>query len=69
MIKYGLRGAPGDAAITRWRTRTNQLIAQGEGNESAGRTAAAEIFPDFETHFYASEADDILSLLNAAGNR
>jgi len=69
MIKYGLRTSPNDALIAQWRIRTNQLIAGGIEGERAGRTAAAEIFPDFKTHVYASEADDISSLLDAAGNR
>jgi len=69
MIKYGLRGAPSDTLVAQWRIRTNQLIAAGISGEQAGRTAAAEIFPDFNTHVYASEADDISSLLDAAGNR
>jgi hypothetical protein len=69
MIKYGLRAGPNDTLISQWRVRTNQLIAGGIEGERAGRTAAAEIFPDFQTHVYASEADDISSLLDAAGNR
>ena len=69
MIKYGLGAYPSDTLIAQWRIRTNQLIAQGVADERAGRTAAAETFADFETHVYASEADDISSLLDAARNR
>lgn len=69
MIKYGLPDAPTETTIRIWRIRTNQLIAEGRGREQAGRAAAAETFPGFETRVYASEADDIISLLDAAGNR
>lgn len=69
MIKYGLPSAPSDSLIALWRTRTNLLIAEGTQREAAGRTAAAKTFSGFETHVYASEADDISSLLDAAGNR
>lgn len=69
MIKYGLPDYPSDPSIRLWRTRTNQLIAEGNGREAAGRKAASETFVGFETRVYASEADDITSLLDAAGNR
>lgn len=69
MIKYGLPSAPLDSLITLWTTRTNQLIREGTQPEAAGRTAAAAIFTGFQTHVYASEADDITSLLDAARNR
>lgn len=69
MIKYGLPGHPNETEISTWRDRTNQLIALGRDREEAGRAAAKETFTGFETHVYASEADDILSLLDAAGDR
>ena len=69
MIKYGLPGHPTETEISTWRIRTNQLIALGTAKESAGRAAAKEIFTGFETRVYASEADDIISLLDAAGDR
>jgi len=69
MIKYGLPDAPNETAIRVWRIRTNQLIAEGSLREAAGRKAAIESFVGFETRVYASEADDIISLLDAAGNR
>lgn len=68
-IKYGLPGEPSDSAIRLWRIRTNQLIAEGREREAAGRVAAAESFTGFQTKVYASEADDISSLLDAAGGR
>ena len=68
MIKYGLPNAPSSDLITRWRTVTNSLIGQGFSAESSGRSAAKQIFPGFETRFYASEADDIVTRLDAAGN-
>lgn len=69
MIKYGLPDAPTETAIRVWRIRANQLIAEGSLRETAGRKAAIESFVGFETRVYASEADDIISLLDAAGNR
>lgn len=69
MIKYGLPSEPNDTLITQWRIRTNQLIAGGTLRETAGRTAAVETFTGVGTHVYASEADDITSLLDAARNR
>lgn len=69
MIKYGLRQAPDDNLIARWRMLTSTLIAEGSTAEDAGSAAAKQIFPGYQTVFYASEADDIVSLLNAAGDR
>lgn len=69
MIKYGLREAPDDNLIARWRMLTRTLIAEGKSAEVAGSTAAQQIFPGYQSVFYASEADDIVSLLNAAGDR
>lgn len=69
MIKYGLPREPEDSLIQRWVTLTEQLIAQGRGREEAARSAAATVFPGFETCKYASVADDIESLLDAAKRR
>lgn len=69
MIKYGLRGAPSSELSDRWVQLTESLIRQGNSAESAGRIAASQLFPDFETHVYASEADAISSLLDAARDR
>ncbi|WP_300535770.1 hypothetical protein [uncultured Mameliella sp.] len=66
-IKYGLARDPSAEVIERWRQRTNALIRQGVAPEAAGRQAAQLIFPDFKTHFYASEADTISYLLDQLG--
>lgn len=68
-IKYGLPSEPSDPTIRLWRIRANQLIAEGKAREDAGQTAAAETFVGVGTRVYASEADDISSLLDAAGDR
>ncbi len=68
-IKYGLRNDPAQDLVRRWVQTTESLIRAGEARERAGRVAASEIFPDFNTMVYASEADDIESLLDAAKDR
>jgi hypothetical protein len=69
MIKYGLPREPDENLISRWVALTEQMIAQGRGRDEAARSAAATIFPGFETCKYASVADDIESLLDAAKRR
>jgi hypothetical protein len=69
MIKYGLPDYPNDASIRLWRVRTNQYIVEGNDGETAGRKAASDTFAGFDTRIYRSEADDIVSLLDAARNR
>lgn len=68
-IKYGLRGDPSDQLISKWVAEVTRLKNAGFSSEDAGSRAAAAVFPDFQTHFYASVADDIESLLDAARNR
>ena len=69
MIKYGLGGGPSQALSDQWVQLTDALIRQGFSAEEAGRRAAAQTFPDFETHVYASEADTITSLLTRAKDK
>lgn len=69
MIKYGLPSAPPKELIDRWLRVTENLIGRGLTREDAGHSAAEVIFPGFQTHFYASEADDIETLLRAARRR
>lgn len=69
MIKYGLPREPDENAISQWVALTERLIEQGRGRDEAARSAAATIFPGFETCKYASVADDIESLLDAAKRR
>ena len=68
MIKYGLPRAPSDELVAQWKTATEKLINDGYAAESSGNAAAKQIFPGYNTHVYASEADDISSLLDAAGD-
>lgn len=69
MIKYGLPSAPPKELIDRWLVSTENLIKQGYSREAAGSAAAKVIFPGCGTHLYASEADDIETLLSAARRR
>lgn len=69
MIKYGLPSAPDQAAIDRWVAEVLRQEAQGYRGEEGGRRAASRVFVGFETHKYASVADDIEALLDAAKGR
>ena len=63
-IKYGLGVYPEAEEIRRWYRRTQEFIKKGQtGEEEAGQQAAAEVFRDFKTHVYKSEADTIAYLL------
>lgn len=68
-IKYGLPNDPSDAEVQRWLARVGELVGRGIDRETAGRTAAAEIFKGVGTCKYASVADDIEAILNAARRR
>jgi hypothetical protein len=65
-IKYGLRRDPEAAQVEAWARRTRELIKRGSKPDEAGASAAKELFPDYRTHVYASEADTLLTLLEAA---
>lgn len=62
-IKYGLRDNPSQLQITEWARRTREFQLAGVKSEDAGNRAAALVFRDYKTHFYASEADVIEMLL------
>jgi len=68
-IKYGLQNSPNEQQIEQWTSLVDTLILSGVSKEDAGARAAKQIFPDFNTMVYASEADDIEALLAAARNR
>jgi hypothetical protein len=65
-IKYGLRNNPTDAQVSTWASQTRQYINTGMEREAAGAAAAKLLFPDYRTHHYASQADEIEALLRAA---
>jgi hypothetical protein len=69
MIKYGLAGHPSESRIADWVTRTQTYINRGFDAEKAGLEAARQIFPDFNSHVYASQADTIMALLAQARNK
>lgn len=68
-IKYGLRNEPTDAQVKLWARITRQVASQGHSLEASGAAAAKQIFPDYRTVVYASEADTIEALLRAAEGR
>lgn len=65
-IKYGLRDNPTEIKIRDWARETRKHIDRGVGREQAGETAAKLIFPDYRTHHYAAQANEIEALLRAA---
>jgi hypothetical protein len=66
MIKYGLAHTPSDAEVAQWAALARQLIRQANAPEIAGEIAAKQLFVDFRTRHYASQADTIEALLRAA---
>ncbi|WP_162827031.1 hypothetical protein [Pseudolabrys taiwanensis] len=69
MIKFGLANAPSESLSERWASLTRIYINGGMDREAAGDRAAKELFPDYQTRFYASEADTISYLLQQAGDK
>lgn len=65
-IKYGLKQHPTQQQIDAWVSLVETLILAGIEKERAGDQAAAKIFPDYNTCVYASQADTIMTLLDAA---
>lgn len=65
-IKYGLQIAPTDQQVKQWLHLVDKLIQVGMDKESAGTSAAKQVFPDFNSVLLLSEADTIETLLEAA---
>lgn len=68
-IRYGLEQNPSDYLVQRWAQLTRELERQGYKTEDAGSLAAKRTFPDYQTKIYASEADTLVALLQAAEGR
>lgn len=68
-IRFGLQHQPTDAQVKQWAELVKSLKARGYLADQAGATAAKQIFPDFNTMVYASEADTIEALLRLAENK
>lgn len=68
-IRFGLQHQPTDTQIKQWVDLVKQLKARGYSVDQAGAAAAKQIFPDFNTMVYASEADTIEALLRLAENK
>jgi methylaspartate ammonia-lyase len=68
-IKYGLRTDPTDAQIDQWRQITQIVTSRGFSLEIAADAAAKQVFPDYRTVVYASEADTIEALLRLIDKR
>jgi hypothetical protein len=69
MVKYGLARGPSEALTQIWLRRVRANIADGMDQETAGESAARATFTDFQTRFYASQAETLEALLRAAGNK
>lgn len=65
-IKYGLGLEPIASKQAEWARLTRQFIDRGYPREQAGDLAAKQLFPDYHTKTYASEADTIDTLLRLA---
>ena len=66
-IKYGLYNYPSDAQIKKWVDRVRFYIdTEGKSGEESGQLAAKEVFSEYGSMAYFSEADTILALLAAA---
>ena len=68
-LQYGLGLTPTDYKIDEWLKLVKRYIGEGNSKDSAGEMAAKQIFPDYQTHFFASEADTIETLLRLAENK
>jgi hypothetical protein len=68
-LKYGLSTVPSADQVDLWARRTRQYISAGADREVAGQQAAQDLFPDFGTHVFATEADTIEALLRAAESK
>lgn len=68
-VKYGLVGEPTADAALRWAVATAEHIQAGSPAEDAGRQAAKDVFPDYDTMLYQSEADTVLALLQQIKER
>jgi hypothetical protein len=69
MVKYGLSRRATPTECTQWVQRVEALIRQGIGREEAGRHAASELLPGYNTHVYRTQADTIEALLSRANER
>lgn len=65
-IKYGLSGRPSEYEVNQWVALVEKYIQEGTDPELAGAKAARQIFPSFGKFVYASQADTIKTLLDAA---
>lgn len=68
-IRFGLQSQPTDAQIKQWADIVRQLRASGYSADQAGAAAAKQVFRDFNTMHYASEADTIEALLRLAADK
>jgi len=66
LVKYGLSQQPSEAQVRAWVELTEKYIALGIAREKAGAQAAQALLPGYQSMVYASQADAIEALLNAA---
>ena len=63
VLKYGLKNLPDKAQLDKFSATVKIYIRQGKEAEEAGYLAARDIFPDYRSMFYKSEADTLEMLL------
>ncbi len=69
LIKYGLANRPTAEKVAEWARQTRQQMDRGLVGEAAGDAVAKQLFPDYRTRHYASEADAIEALLREAAGK
>lgn len=68
-LKYGLGHVPSDSSVQDWLRLAKKYIDQGYDKDTAGQRAAKDLFSDYQTHFFAAEADSIETLLRLADDK
>lgn len=63
VIKYGLENLPNRSQIVEFYNKSKEYLAQNKSSDEAGHLAAKEVFPDYRSRFYKSEADTLEMLL------
>ena len=66
MIKYGLDGEPDQTKVSEWVAKVDKYTSLGYPDEQAGNIAAKAVFPDYGKCKYASQAENLSTLLDLA---
>ncbi len=66
LVKYGLKSRPVDQKVGEWLFVVDSLIIAGKEENAAGEQAARQVFGDYNSMLYDTEADSIDAILSAA---